>query len=217
MAFSYLFGPDKDDLPLAKTPLVKWVDADPDDAHSAYLLGKGLSDGWFGEANQIGACVNFKNAAEKEDYRAYWYLGMCYLNGNYVPKDETLAFDWVIKSAEEDVINGLISAGVMYAVGQGVAKDPLKAASMYQRAIDLLEPESLDQAHAMRSLGAMHLFKEIENNDPIIGLALLELGAEGNDSQAPLLLKRVESLDEEKRQAVDREKLRLQKRYGIRP
>lgn len=63
LAFSYLFGPDREtEIVKAEQPLVDWVDNNSEDGHSAYLLAKGLKYGWFGDVNEVGACLNFKRA-----------------------------------------------------------------------------------------------------------------------------------------------------------
>lgn len=47
-------------------------------------------------------------------------LGVCYLEGNGVPKNVETAITWFRKSAEQKCSAGQFSLGVMYALGVGV-------------------------------------------------------------------------------------------------
>jgi len=199
----------------AEQPLVDWVDNNPEDGHSAYLLAKGLKYGWFGDVNEVGACINFKRASEQEDHRAYWDTGMCYLNGTYVAKDETLAFDWIMRAADEGIIDGLLSAGVMHALGQGTETDPEAAAGFYLKAIEASETGSLDQAHAMRSFGAMHYVGEVENGNQLMGYGLILLASELGDGRAIQIIEDIGELSEEDEVMALDEMDRLKDQFGL--
>ncbi len=216
LAFSYLFGPDQEtQTPKAEPLLREWLVENNDDAHSAYLFAKGLRNGWFETEDDEEACKNFLVASELEDHRAHWYTGMCYLQGIHVEKNEETAFKWVNLAAENDEIDGLISLAVMYALGQGTDVSPVKAAAAYEAAITAAPPGSVKQGHALRGLGSMHAFEELEDPNHLFGYTLLVLANEYGDDQAPLLLQRFDELEPESLKQVEVEKKRVQEKYDL--
>ena len=140
---------------------------------------------------------------------------MCYLEGTYVAKDEVLALDLVMRAADEGMINGLLSAGVMHALGQGTEIDPQKAASYYLKAIEAADPGSLYQAHAMRSLGGMHYGKEVADGNRLMGYGLILLASELGDKRAKQALENIGELSEENEVMALEEKARLKAQFGL--
>ena len=216
LAFSYLFGPDREtQLPKAEPLLREWLVENNDDAHSAYLFAKGLRNGWFETKDDEEACQNFLLASELEDHRAYWFTGMCYLKGSYGEKNEETAFKWVSLAAENDEIDGLISLAVMHALGQGTDISHAKAAAAYEAAIFAAPPGTVKQGRALRGLGSMHAFDELEEPDHLFGYTLLVLANEYGDNQAPLLLQRFDDLGPEALKQVELERKRVQEKYDL--
>ena len=198
---SFVLGPDSDARVAEAEPLL--IKGLAEDNRLHWLLAKGYENGWYGEADKALACDHYRAASEEAHLsRSYWPTALCYLNGDGVEKDATLAFDWMSKSADFGDQNGMVSLAVLYATGQGVEKDLNMAATWYETAIRTKGP---NRAQAMRGLGAMHMF-ELEDGIKQRGYALLELAVEEGDRVAGQLLGRVEQLDETQRNAVDVQK-----------
>lgn len=173
----------------SKTLLTAEVAVNPSDGVSAYFLASGIGNEWFGpkgESNQD--CVYYDLSARAGFAGSFWPTGMCYLNGAHVEADEQKAFEWVMKAAELNDVNGLISAAVMHAIGQGTDADTIKAAEFYERAVVYSQPGSLDQMHALRGLGGMYAYDEIQAPNPATGVAMLQIAAEGGDEMAEQLI-----------------------------
>jgi len=161
------------------------VQFNPRDSQSHYMLGRGYEAGFFeGGVQPERALMHYQSAADLGDPRGAWKVGMAHLDG--APGFEggsAEAYAWVLRSAEGGWVQGMISTAVMLATGEGVNQDTGAAAGWYAKAA------TEGSAHAMRGLGAMHFFEELgRDSDPNLGLALLELSAEGGDEMAPSLL-----------------------------
>ena len=73
----------------------------------------------------------FRSAAEQGQLSAWFYLGMLYYEGKYIPQDRPKALECFNASASRS-INGTCMAGVLYYTGEGGVQD-------YARAVQLLE------------------------------------------------------------------------------
>jgi TPR repeat protein len=78
----------------------------------------------------------FRKAAEQNDPRAEFYLGLCYTNGQGVPKDDSEAAKWYRKAAEQNEPWAQYNLGARYAFGQGVPKDDAEAVKWYRKAVE---------------------------------------------------------------------------------
>jgi len=157
---------------------------DPDNAGAHWMLARGYRNGWFetGQDNQL-AYTHYRAAAELDIADAAWSVGMAHLEGwGGVEQNDEEAYAWVARAADGGSVRGMVSRAVMLATAEGVARDPAAAALWYEQAA------RLGNAHAMRGLGAMHATGEVANSDLMLGLALLELGAEGGDGNAVRIL-----------------------------
>src|SRR5437762_135726 len=76
----------------------------------------------------------YRKAAEQNDARAQFNLGVCYANGQGVMKDEAEAVKWYRKAAEQNYVPAQFNLGVCYDNGQGVTKDEVEAVKWYRRA-----------------------------------------------------------------------------------
>lgn len=96
------------------------------EAHAGvlFMLGRyhetGLGGADGGEAASLGY---FERAGQAGNGYAAWRAGMQHLNGWGTRVDEAEAFRWVQHAAELGDDQGMISAAVMYAMGQGVGID----------------------------------------------------------------------------------------------
>lgn len=208
---SMLLGSDSDTAAADSEPyLLEAVDEDPS-LH--WYLAKGYENGWYGEIDKARGCEQYIAAAEAKLNGAYWPAGICYVNGTGVDKDELAGFEWMTKSANAGDQNGMVSLAVLYATGQGTQKDAQLAATWYETAIRTAGP---NRAQALRGIGALHLFGELEDSIAQRGYAFLELASEAGDTVAPRLLGRVAELDETQREAVNIQKEFLTNFYQLR-
>ena len=69
-----------------------------------------------------------------ESRRGSTQLGIYYLNGTGVAKDQVEAGKWYRKAAEQNDVVAQNNLGVCYANGVGVAKDPVEAVKWYRKA-----------------------------------------------------------------------------------
>jgi TPR repeat protein len=100
---------------------------------------------WFRETTVQGLAVaesyldmynteSYRKDAEKNHPQAQFNLGVMYLHGTGVAKNETAAVEWFRKAAEQGFMKAQFTLGVMYAHGNGVAKDEAMAVKWYQKA-----------------------------------------------------------------------------------
>jgi TPR repeat protein len=61
------------------------------------------------------------------DADSEFQLGLCYVNGEGVPRDFVNAVKWFRKAAEQNYAQAQYNLGVSYAKGEGVAKDYVEA------------------------------------------------------------------------------------------
>ncbi len=127
-------------------------------------------------------------AADRGVHAAQWRMAMMARAGFGGGRDLARAYYWTLRAAEGGDLNGMLSAGVMLATGEGVARDAQAAADWYQRAIDQHK-----SAHALRSLGAMYLSGELPA-DHARGFAYLMIAFQAGEQMAPAILQRFSSL-----------------------
>ena len=68
-----------------------------------------------------------RQAADQGDAEAQYNLGLMYVNGEGVPKDDAEAVRWYRLAAEQGDASAQHNLGVMYANGRGVLKDSVLA------------------------------------------------------------------------------------------
>jgi TPR repeat protein len=61
-------------------------------------------------------------------------LGVMYLYGECVDKDESEALKWFRRAADQGLAGSLTTLAMMYQEGMGVDKDPEHARKLYQQA-----------------------------------------------------------------------------------
>ena len=64
-----------------------------------------------------------KQAAELGNAEAQYNLGYCYQDGVEVPKNDSIANTWLLKSAKQGWLNAQFKIAYSYAVGRGTTKD----------------------------------------------------------------------------------------------
>lgn len=135
-----------------------------------YLDGNGViqdsyqAADWFRKSAEQGdsrALKKLRNAAEQEDQRAQYNLGMMYLNGKGVAQDYSQAVVWfkkmvdlgnytegvagVRKAAELGSARAQDTLGMMYGNGQGVTLDFVQAVQWFRKAAE--QGDSNAQCH----------------------------------------------------------------------
>lgn len=108
-----------------------------------------------------------KALAKKKDADAQYTLGMCYLNGNGVKKDEKKAVEWFQKAAEQDHKDAQCQLGICYLNFIGIKKyDPEKGTGWLKKS---QTPEAMYQMglyhddKARRSSGADKKLNYVES------------------------------------------------------
>ena len=91
-----------------------------------------------------------RKAAELGDSEAQYKLGLMYLDGQGVKKDETEAVRWLRKAAEQGQPDAQLRLGWMYKKGQGVVKDETEAVKWVRKAAEQGLPEAKEN---LRKLG----------------------------------------------------------------
>ncbi len=66
---------------------------------------------------------SLRKTAEQGDAESQFNLAVLYYNGKGVPKDLTLAIQWMIKSAEQKYGEAQLNLSIMYDGGEGVPPD----------------------------------------------------------------------------------------------
>jgi tetratricopeptide (TPR) repeat protein len=90
-----------------------------------------------GQAKNFSKAVEwFRKAAEKNDARAQFFLGLCCQNGEGVPKNYAEAVKWYRRAAEQNFDVAQYNLAVCYNNGQGVRKNYVEAAKWYRRAAE---------------------------------------------------------------------------------
>ncbi len=80
--------------------------------------------------------LSLQRAAEAGYPPAMNWLGFCYLNGTYLPKDSELGIDWIRKAARAGYEQAMNNLGQRLLYGEGVAKDPEEGKEWIQKAVD---------------------------------------------------------------------------------
>jgi TPR repeat protein len=100
------------------------------------------------QLNQLSAI--YRHEADSGDPRAQVSLGVMYLEGLGVGKDETRAISWFHRAADQGAASGQIALAEAYVQGSGVMKDDVEAVKWYRKAAEQ------GNAHAQRVLGDMY-------------------------------------------------------------
>ena len=113
---------------------------------------------------------------------AFGVLGICYLIGKGVPKDEVRAFDYLKKSAEGGNDNAQAYVGYCYYSGKGVTQNKEEAIKWFEQSAN--QGNCLGQS----SLGQCYLRAEGVLGDKAKGLSFLIKSARQGDSKSQNLL-----------------------------
>lgn len=124
---------------------MEWYEkaADQDYAPAAFNIGRLYYNGRPGIGlNYAKAAFWYRKAAELGLSEAQNSLGVCYLKGQGVDRNQEEAFFWFEKSAGQDNSSGLYNLANCYRDGAGVKKDKNKARQIYQKAAEMGSPSA---------------------------------------------------------------------------
>jgi TPR repeat protein len=85
---------------------------------------------------RAAAAAQMQETASLDDPRVQRDLGFVYDNGIGVPQDDTKAFEWYNRAADQGVSFAQLNIAVMYENGRGVPKDYVQAYKWYALAGD---------------------------------------------------------------------------------
>lgn len=172
--------------------------ANASNAELLFLLGRAYQNGWGGRTPDPAKAYNhFRRAAELNDPRAQWQLGMALIDGEGIASNLPEAYRWVRRSGEAGYILGQVSTAVMLAIGQGVAENDVEARQWYAKAADQ------GSAHALRSLGGMLFTAEGGAEDQVTGRAYVELAADAGDEPSKQILERLPAVTAAERREIN--------------
>ena len=101
--------------------------------------------------NYAAAVPKLKIAAEKGHKKAQYRLGRCYDKGRGMAENNSLAFQWYLKSAKQDYAKAQYRVAKCYKDGEGVLKDRKKAFEYFTKSANQ------DYAEAQYSLGKCYM------------------------------------------------------------
>ena len=132
-------------IPLLAIPalaLVVWCSGcasqekmDPTNPSDQIKMGDNYSVGtWKVLQNPETATEWYRKAALQGDPEGQYRLGLCYLRGIGVPKNEAIAVTWFTKAAQNGNAGGQLELGNCYRLAEGVGVDLPKAYIWYNLA-----------------------------------------------------------------------------------
>jgi TPR repeat protein len=163
LAFSHLAKAASADLVLCDR-----VAADPGDPDKpASIKGVGQID-----PNDVAIAIQYCKSAAGSARRALYQLGRGYAAQGQMPA----AISAYRKAADKGSSSAMVELGVLYATGNGVAKDEAQARLLFEKAANAGNPRGLKNLAAIGGGGA--------TADPVRMRAILAKSAEANSSEA---------------------------------
>ncbi len=148
------------------------VEKNPTKTAELYLLaadqGHSASQAYLGEIyyqeRKYEAAIRWlKIAAEADNQRAQFYLGVCYDDGNGVSKDLKKSLDWFRRAAEQGERTSQFNLGIAYLNGEGVQKSIQTAESWFRKAAVQEHPGAMYQLGHMYYAGNLVLERDAES------------------------------------------------------
>ena len=150
----------------------------------AVKLTVSLSDGLdaYEAGNYDTAFQGFQAGASAGDPLAQLLLGDLYHHGRGVQKDDTAAYTWTAKAAEQGHAKAQAALGVFHQEGWGTPQDDAKAAAWFRKAAD----QGYDTAQI--ALGFVYLDGRGVPKDTAQGLAWIRKAANSGNADAKSIL-----------------------------
>ena len=104
----------------------------PTSGQAAFLEGVAA----YSRGDFVAAAEIWREDAAAGDAAAQRNLGLLYLNGQGVPKNEVAAVEWFRRSSDQGFPRASANLAEMYLRGIGVPRDPERAVAFYQRAAE---------------------------------------------------------------------------------
>ncbi len=124
-------------------------DGTPGDARARLALGKALLFGTGGVTRDYPRALHLlRQAADRGDAAAAYYLGLMYRSGYGTAADTVLAAHWFDHAARHDIPAAMFMLANAYRDGDGVPRDEARALALYEQAAEHELPEAV-QALAM--------------------------------------------------------------------
>jgi TPR repeat protein len=114
----------------------------------------------------------WKPLAEKGDADAQYNLGLLYMNGLGVEKNDRLALMWFTRAGQQGLADAQYNAGVMFYLGKGVYPSFISAVKWWQLAAEK------DHANAENNLAVMYAYGNGVKKDPAKAIELWTAAAE---------------------------------------
>jgi len=83
---------------------------------------------------KILSVTDMRKVFNQEDSQVLYKLGLMFLKGERVPKDDAKAAKWFHKAAERGNVDAMYQLGEMYRYGEGVPIDDAEAINWYRKA-----------------------------------------------------------------------------------
>ena len=147
------------------------------DMRAAARLGLDLIKGVAGPGQRQSGLALLYQAADAEEPRAFYGLGMARLRGLGVTVDAARAAAWFAKAAGT-VPDAAWELGVLTEAGRGVPRDPVRARALYRQAAEAGQTEAAFRPGTMDRLGIGTA------PDPARGMIWIRHAAEQGDARA---------------------------------
>lgn len=132
------------------------------------------------------AAIFFNRAAVSGDAKGQYNLGVCYLRGEGVEKDESAAVRLFSLAAEQGYVPAECELGFRYMTGKGIPKDAAKAAELFSFAA------ASGNAKGQYNLGVCYMRGDGVEKDEKEALRLYRLAAEQGHIRARRALDKIE-------------------------
>lgn len=160
--------------------------AEKDDVDAKYSLSVMYSESLGTIPTNPDKTLLWLGAAAYEGHpQAQFNLGLQYLRGDFVKKDEKQAFSWFRKSAEKDMPEAQFNLALMYENGHGTNADLTEALYWYESA------SQLGDANAQQNLGIKYLLGKQVAQDNKKALNLISKAADNGLMNSQYLLGRL--------------------------
>lgn len=175
------------------------------EAEQAYRQGlASYKKGDYGSAVQ-----QFRQAADQGYAKAQYNLGIAYLQGQGVAKDDQEGISWFRKAADQNFAPAQYNVGIAYAQGLGVQKDLRQAVEWYQKAA------KQGFAPAQYNLGTSLYQGQGIAQDPVMAYIWLSLAAaQGNQDAQVAQQKVAKSLSPEQKAQAQQLMPDYSRQYG---
>ncbi|HEX2448964.1 MAG TPA: caspase family protein [Methyloceanibacter sp.] len=165
----------------------------------------------FSGADPSGAIRAYRRAVDIGDGPAMYRLGIAYVAGSGVGKDEVEAARWFRKGADAGHATSMTELARSYVYGVGISKDEAEGVRWYRKAAELNEPWAIYNLGYLYEFGSAGLVRDeaeavrlyrksadLGNTDASVNLSVMLLngrGAAKDEQEAVRLLRKASELN----------------------